>query len=208
MCTAINCIHIRVNILLLFFLFKMKIILSEEQGRKVGDLEELVRRFEKSVLKLEAENNSLKTGQQQTRVSLNRRSGTTIEDTVKISSLEQQIESLEQQLKICRENAAAERQAAKQAQLNLWKKEKELSDANLDKRIATREAKTAEEKVKSLQEDKHRLAERLNTRIREEEEKAKKVAKELEGVKSSLADATRDASRNKLQADSAQRVSR
>ncbi|XP_001605786.1 citron Rho-interacting kinase isoform X2 [Nasonia vitripennis] len=179
---------------------------EEEQGRKLGDLEELVRRFEQSVVKLEAENNSLKTGQQQTRISLDRRSGTTIEDTVKILSLEQQIENLEQQLKICRENAAAERQAAKQAQLNLWKKEKELSDANLDKRIATREAKTAEEKVKSLQEEKQRLAERLNTKIREEEEKSKKVAKELEGVKNSLADSTKDASRNKLQADSAQRA--
>ena len=115
-------------------------------------------------------------------------------------------ESLEEQIKACRENAAADRQAAKQAQLSLWKKEKELSDANLDKRIATREAKSAEEKVKQLQEEKQKLLERLNGKIKEEDDKAKKLAKELETAKSSLADATREASRHKLQADSAQRV--
>lgn len=181
-------------------------IISEEQGRKVGNLEELVRRFEKSVMKLEAENTSLKTGQLQSRSSLNRRSGTSIEDTVRMSSLEQQIEGLELQLKTVRENAETDRQAAKQAQLSLWKKEKELSDANLDKRIATREAKTAEEKVKKLQEDKQKLMERLNAKVKDEEEKTKKAVKELEEIKKSLSDATRDASRNKLQADSAQKV--
>lgn len=165
-----------------------------------------MRRFEKSATKLEAENTSLKTGQLQTRSSLNRRSGTTIEDTVKISGLEQQIESLEQQLKACRESASEERQRAKQAQLSLWKREKELSDANLDKRIATREAKTAEERIKALQEEKQRLAERLNARLREEEEKARKAAKELEEAKAAREEAAREASRNKLQADSAQRV--
>ncbi|XP_058805938.1 citron rho-interacting kinase-like isoform X2 [Phymastichus coffea] len=180
---------------------------EEEQGRKVGNLEELVRRFEKSVMKLEAENASLKTShQQQSRASLNRRSGTSIEDTVRMSSLEQQIESLESQLKTIRENAEADRQAAKQAQLNLWKKEKELSDANLDKRIATREAKTAEEKVKKLQEEKQKLMERLNSKIKDEEDKMKKMVKELEEIKKSLSEATKDATRNKLQADSAQKA--
>jgi citron Rho-interacting kinase len=157
-------------------------------------------------MKLEAENTTLKTNQHQSRTSLNRRIGPTIEDTVKISSLEQQIENLEQQLKSCRENSATERQATKQAQLNLWKKEKELSDANLDKRIATREAKTADEKLKSLQEEKQKLSERLNTRIREEEEKARKMLKDLDIAKHSLADATKEVTRNKLQADSAQKV--
>ncbi|XP_011503101.1 PREDICTED: paramyosin-like [Ceratosolen solmsi marchali] len=132
--------------------------------------------------------------------------GPTIEDTVKITSLEQQIENLEQQLKACRENAAADRQTTKQAQLNLWKKEKELSDANLDKRIATREAKTAEEKLKSLQEEKQKMSERLNAKIREEEEKARKLLKELEAAKNSLSDATKEVTRNKLQANSAQKA--
>ena len=121
--------------------------------------------------------------------------------------MEKQIESLEEQLKSSRDEIAAERQSAKQAQLTLWKKEKELSDANLDKRIATREAKTAEEKLKNLQTEKQKHVDRLNTKIKEEEEKAKKAMKDLDGLKSQLSDATREASRNKLQADSAQRVS-
>ncbi|XP_014204080.1 citron Rho-interacting kinase [Copidosoma floridanum] len=177
---------------------------EEEQGKKVGDLEELVRRFEKSVVKLEAENATLKSGQN--RSSLNRRSGSTIEDTVKISGLVQQIESLEQQLKSCKENLSTERQNAKQAQINFFKKERELSEANLDKRIAVREAKAAEEKIKKLQEEKQRVSERLNNRIKEDDEKLKKAEKELESLKVSLADASKEASRNKLQADSAQRA--
>ncbi|KAJ8679084.1 hypothetical protein QAD02_014871 [Eretmocerus hayati] len=176
---------------------------EEEQVKKVGTLEELVRRFEKSVVKLEAENNSLKTNTQ-TRSSLNRRTGTTIEDTVRISSLEQQIENLEQQLSECREKLATEEKAAKLAHRDLWKKEKELSDANLDKRIAERRAKTAEESVKTLQDEKLRLSERLNARIKEEEGKAKKALKELEEVSKSLSDSKRDAGRFKLQADQAQ----
>lgn len=164
----------------------------------------MLRRFEKSVLKLEAENTSLKSGQN--RSSLNRLSGSKIEDNVKLSSYEQKIEDLEEQLKIYKENLASERQATKQAQLTLYKKEKELSEANLDKRISTREAKANEEKVKKLQDEKQRLIERLNNKIMEGEEKVKKAEKELESLKSSMADLTREASRNKLQADSAQRV--
>lgn len=188
------------------------LIISEEQTRKVCTLEELVRRFEKNVSKLEAENASLKTHPQPTtRSSLNQSKSisisSTVEDSVKISSLQQRIEELELELKTCKEDAASDRQAAKQAQLSLWKKEKELSNANLDKRIATREAESAEKKIKTLQEEKQRLLERLNNRVKEEEEKAKKATKELETVKSSLADLTKDVSRNKLQADSAQRVS-
>lgn len=167
-----------------------------------------MRRFEKNVSKLEAENANLKTHPQPTtRSSLNQRVSSTVEDSVKISSLQQRIEELEQELKACKDDAAADRQTAKQAQLNLWKKEKELSNANLDKRIATREAESAEKKIKTLQEEKQRLLERLSNRIKEEEEKAKKANKELDTVKSSLADLTKDVSRNKLQADSAQRVS-
>ncbi|XP_014237931.1 citron Rho-interacting kinase-like isoform X1 [Trichogramma pretiosum] len=179
---------------------------EEAQGKKVNNLEELLRRFEQSVAKLEAENASLKSGQLPSRSSLNRRSGSNIEDTVKITSLEKQIESLQEQLKTAREETAADRDAARQAQRALWKKEKEVNDANLDKRIATREAKTAEEKLKNLQAEKQKQYERLSTKIKDEEEKAKKAMKELEAIKTQLADVTREASRNKLQADSAQRA--
>lgn len=178
---------------------------EEEQLRKVGDLEELLRRLEHSVTKLEAENASLKRLEQvkpRTSLTINNQK----EAEQKIAFLEHQVEKLEQQLQASRDKVASERQIAKQAQTSLWKKEKELSDANLDKRIATREAKTAEERVKMLQEDKLKLNQQLNAKFKEEEEKSKKLLKELESAKSSLTEITREATRNKLQAESAQKA--
>ncbi|XP_043289396.1 citron Rho-interacting kinase-like [Venturia canescens] len=176
---------------------------EEEQLRKVGDLEELLRRLEQSVTKLEAENASLKRSDQtKSRTSLPSQK----EVEQKIAFLEHQVEKLEQQLQASRDKVASERQIAKQAQTSLWKKEKELSDANLDKRIAMREAKTAEERIKMLQEDKQKLSQQLNTKFKEEEEKSKRLLIELESAKSSLAEITREATRNKLQADSAQKA--
>ena len=121
--------------------------------------------------------------------------------------MEQQIQKLEQQLQAANESLAAERKAAKQAQISLWKKEKELSDASLDKRIATREAKTAEDKVKTLQEEKQKLIEMLRKKEKDEEEKSAKLLKEMEVAKASLNELSRESSRNKMHADSAQRVS-
>lgn len=172
--------------------------------RKVGNLEELLRRFEHSVTKLEAENISLKRSESQESDKTN---FSTLQEYVqKNSFLEQQLKRIEQQLQVARENVASERQAAKQAQSTLWKKEKELSDANLDKRIATREAKTAEEKVKILTDEKQKINDKLNARIADEEMRTIKLLKELESAKRSLEDATKEASQNKLHADSAQRV--
>lgn len=172
--------------------------------RKVGNLEELLKRLEHSVTKLEAENANLrrsgKIERSATRVVIDEAANT------KIVHRSEEMEKLQQQLQTLREDTAAERQAMKQAQLTLWKKEKELSDANLDKRIATREAKRAEEKVKSLQEEKQKLQEKLTTKAKEEEENSKKLLKELDIAKASLNDVTKEASRNKMQADSAQRV--
>ncbi|XP_012254353.2 citron Rho-interacting kinase [Athalia rosae] len=176
---------------------------EEEYLQKVGNLEELLRRFEHSVTKLEAENVSLKQSDHQmagtSSISL-------VESEQKNAFLEQQLQRVEQQLQTARENAAAERQAAKQAQSTLWKKEKELSDANLDKRIASREAKTAEEKIKVLTDEKQKISDKLSARIADEESRSKKLLKELEGARHSLAEATKEASRNKLHADSAQRA--
>ena len=175
--------------------------------RKVSNLEELLRRLEHSVTKLEAENASLKgIEHEKPTTSTSSSSGFDSHHSKNISQLEQQIQKLEQQLQAANESLAAERKVAKQAQISLWKKEKELSDANLDKRIATREAKTAEEKIKTLQEDKQKLTERLRKKEKDEEEKAVKLLKELDSAKASLAELTRESSRNKMQADSAQRV--
>ncbi|XP_043478055.1 citron Rho-interacting kinase-like isoform X2 [Leptopilina heterotoma] len=182
---------------------------EEEQLRKVSNLEELLRRLEHSVSKLETENATLKAIEHEKPVPSKRLSTNYNNQNYhdkNISQLEQQIQKLEQQLQTANENLAAEQKVAKQAQISLWKKEKELSDANLDKRIATREAKTAEEKIKTLQEDKHRLLEKLKKMEKDEEDKCAKLLKEMESAKASLNEITRESSRNKMQADSAQRA--
>lgn len=170
--------------------------------RKVGNLEELLRRLEHSVTKLEAENFSLKMETVQPNVST-----MPSRDVVRTDShLVEETQKLQQELQTVREGLNAERQTSKQAQINLWKKEKELSDANLDKRIALREGKKAEDKIKALQEEKQKLSEKLDNKIKEEEEKSRKLLKELDSAQASLNDITKESSRNKMHADSAQRV--
>lgn len=173
----------------------------EEHLRKVGNLEELLRRLEHSVTKLETENATLKLETIQPNTN-----SVSERETIKSDVLEEQMQKLEHEIQIVRENLNTERQTTKQAQINLWKKEKELSDANLDKRIALREGKKAEDKVKTLQEEKQKLSEKLDHKIKEEDEKSRKLLKELSSAKSSLNDITKESSRNKMQADSAQKV--
>jgi len=168
--------------------------------RKVCNLEELLKRLEHSVTKLEAENATLKQLDEIPTAAI-------IEATdTKVFYGQEEIEKLKQQLQTLREEMTVEKQTAKQAQLALWKKEKELSDANLDKRIAVREAKRTEDKIKILQEEKQKLQEKLSSKAKEEEENSKKLLKELNIAKTSLNDITKEASRHKMQADSAQRV--
>ena len=175
---------------------------EEEHLRKVGNLEELLRRLEHSVTKLEAENFSLKMETVQPNVST-----MPSRDVVRADShLVEETQKLQQELQTVREGLNAERQTSKQAQINLWKKEKELSDANLDKRIALREGKKAEDKIKTLQEEKQKLSEKLDNKVKEEEEKSRKLLKELNSAQASLNDITRESSRNKMHADSAQRA--
>ncbi|CAL1673043.1 unnamed protein product [Lasius platythorax] len=177
---------------------------EEVQLRKVYNLEELLKRLEHSVTKLEAENASLKElDQAQPSTS---RAAITDTASTKIVHRKEKVEKLEQQLQALREEVTVEKQTAKQAQLALWKKEKELSDANLDKRIAVRESKRAEDRIKTLQEEKQKLQEKLSSKTKEEEENLKKLLKELDIAKVSLNDITKEASRNKMQADSAQRA--
>ena len=174
------------------------------------NLEELLKRLENSVTKLETENAVLK--QLDEVPSATRATIVEVTDT-KVFHRQEETEKLKQQLQSLREELTVEKQTAKQAQLNLWKKEKELSDANLDKRIAVREAKRAEDKIKTLQdkiktlqEENQKLLKKLNDKVKEEEQNSKKLLEELNIAKTSLNDITKEASRHKMQADSAQRV--
>lgn len=122
------------------------------------------------------------------------------------ANVDESVKRLEEQLKSTKEALTAERKNAREAQFALYKKEKELSDANLDKRIATRQAKSAEDKIKKLEEEKQKLQERINKKVLDEEERLKDIKKELESTKTSLTETSRECSRHKIHAESAQRV--
>lgn len=167
-------------------------------------MEELLKRLEYRITKLESEKASLlkkelDEGQASTHTAFEETNTDIIHWPEKVEKLTQQVEALKEELIV-------EKQIAKQAQLNLWKKEKELSDANLDKRIAIRETKRGEDRIKMLQEEKQKLQEKLSNKTKEEEENSKKLLKELDIAKISLNNITKEASRNKMQADSAQKV--
>lgn len=176
--------------------------LAEEQLRKVCNLEELLKRLEQSVTKLETENASLKQLD-----DVKATTGLVTKDaSTKVFHRKEEVEKLEQQLQTLREEITVKKDTARQAQRALREKERKLDEANLDARIAVRQANKAEEKIKVLQEEKKRLQERLSSRIEEEQETSKKLLKELDIMKVSLNDITNEASRNKMQADSAQKV--
>ncbi|XP_043482513.1 myosin-11-like isoform X2 [Leptopilina heterotoma] len=80
--------------------------------------------------------------------------------------------------------------------------ERELSDANLDKRLAI---KTEEEKIKLIEEEKLKLMEELKKR-EEDDDKSIKVLKEIEIAKISLAELTKESENNKIQADLANKA--
>ena len=70
---------------------------------------------------------------------------------MELQVLQASVERLEAQLEKAKEAAMADRQAAQAAQTALWKKEKEVSNAKLDQRIAEREARTAQETIKKME---------------------------------------------------------
>ena len=71
----------------------------------------------------------------------------------KIIFQEEQITKLDEQLLRCRESLTLEREKSRQLELDVWKKEKELSGVKIDVRIANRETKTAESEVTKLKEE-------------------------------------------------------
>ena len=71
----------------------------------------------------------------------------------KINFQEEQIAKLDEQLQRAREGLTLEREKSRQLELDLWKKEKELSGVKIDVRIANRETKTAENEVNKLKEE-------------------------------------------------------
>ncbi|XP_069684092.1 citron rho-interacting kinase isoform X2 [Periplaneta americana] len=167
---------------------------EEEDNRKVETLEGLLQRLEQGLARLEEENLKLKA--QTISEDSNK------DSNIRLEELEQQklillaqVEKLELQVEKLREASVLDRQAAKIAQEQLWKKEKELSDTKIDLRIAQREAKTAEEQLKLLQEEKQKWGEKLQTeknvsaeQLQAEREKLDKLHQQVLSLNSELSD--------------------
>lgn len=84
----------------------------------------------------------------------------------KMVFMEGQINKLEQQLERSRENLTLEREKSRTLQSDLWKKEKEVSDAKIDLRIANRENKTNEVAINKLKEEAKLWEDKLKVNIR------------------------------------------
>lgn len=109
--------------------------------------------------------------------------------------LESQVKRLEEQIKELHEKSALDKQELRTATTNLWRKEKELSNAELDKRIVERELKAAEEKIKILNDEINELNNNMLSAGKEHEEFLNEVKtqnlnlnSEIEVVKGMLKD--------------------
>lgn len=82
--------------------------------------------------------------------------------------------------------------------LSLLQKEKELSDAKIDLRIAQREAKTAEDQMRALREEKQKLGERLQEemnahveQLKSEHDKVDQLHQQITSLSAELQDITK-----------------
>jgi predicted nucleic acid-binding Zn-ribbon protein len=92
--------------------------------------------------------------------------------------------------------------------LSLLQKEKEMSDAKIDLRIAQREAKTAEDQLKALREEKQKLGERLQAetsahveQLNSERDKMGKLHQQIISLSTELQDMTQKEETARKQAD-------
>ncbi|CAB3369572.1 Hypothetical predicted protein [Cloeon dipterum] len=164
----------------------------EEQQQKFEALEECMAKMEEKIESLEEENENLQS------CELNQSKRLSIAATVSITTptqkesnantqkdidcLKAQLEHVEAQLEKSREGAVLDRQACRTAQTDLFKKERELSDAKLDLRITQRELKTSESLNKTLQEEKAAIEKTLA----DTDEKLKTAVAELQTLKNKL----------------------
>lgn len=177
---------------------------DNEKQRKVDGLEEFLNKLQQKLAKLEAENENL---QQQKTTSSN----STINNNNNKKSIdgekkiyEQRIERLEKQLEKNRQDMKIQKEELRKVERNLWKKESEFDKENLHKRIAERKEKSLQEKFDILQKEKNELTEEMKKKQLEIDEKTKKILIQLDTAKQSLIDATKESTRNRLQAESAQ----
>ncbi|XP_077302884.1 citron rho-interacting kinase sticky [Arctopsyche grandis] len=126
-------------------------IACEEKHRdRVSILEDLVNKLQRDVailenLKLE-HNTSTVADKTDLHMSVEN-----IANSERICVLQEQISKLEEQLKTSREECTLTKQETRKVNSALWKKEKELSDCDLDRRFAERELKDANSQISNLQ---------------------------------------------------------
>lgn len=143
---------------------------TQREANNLHKFETVVVDMREAVERLERKNNELSAQLSAKEVS---NAGSSSSATVhevdelkqRIVFLEEQIVKLEQQLEKAREQLTLEREKARQVQTDLWKKEKELSDAKIDLRIANRENKTSENETAKCKEELKLLNDKIKVRI-------------------------------------------
>lgn len=128
--------------------------ISQREATNLQKYETMMVDMQQAVERLAQKNQELLSQQSSFESSNSKSSAAEVDEMKqKIVFLEEQIAKLEQQLEKTRENLTLEREKARQVQSDLWKKEKELSDAKIDLRIANRETKTSENENSKLKEE-------------------------------------------------------
>lgn len=143
--------------------------ITQREANNVQKLETTIINMRDAVERLERKNQELSA-----QLSVNSSSNTLTAASMSVHEvdelkqrivfLEEQIAKLEQQLEKAREHLTLEKEKARHTQTDLWKKEKELSDAKIDLRIANRETKTSETENAKIKEELKLLNERVKVK--------------------------------------------
>ncbi|KAL0268687.1 UNVERIFIED_CONTAM: hypothetical protein PYX00_010527 [Menopon gallinae] len=157
---------------------------EEENRQKLSSLEIVVDRLEEGVIKLEAENTKLKQQLGAYTQPITSEAETRYQE--RITLLEDQIDKLENQVQNLRETAVLDKAALKNTRSELWKTEKQLSDAKIDIRIARRETKTAEEMIATLNDDLKKKREKFNEMMSKTEEEVAAERKKCENLSAEI----------------------
>lgn len=100
--------------------------------------------------------------------------------------LERQNEKLEDKLVAVREQMIVERQAARTANLALWKVEKQLEETLTEKKMTQRRMELTEERIKKVQNERdeaQRLYKQAQSETKQKEDRLKELTEEIASLK-------------------------
>ncbi|XP_015836485.1 citron Rho-interacting kinase [Tribolium castaneum] len=132
-------------------------------SREIDDFKAKIRDLENANLLLKEENKSIEEFKNQ----INSLKDTKVQNERKINELESKLQEEEQKCVTLKkeldnsQNLINESQQLKELRVKMWKMEKELGNAKIDKRIVERELKDAENEIKNLNEEIKNLKDKI-----------------------------------------------